>query len=264
MIVCKKTIIISFCKFFYRQIPNRNHKSIFSALSLPCVPRIYKTGTVCVCNTTYCDTLEFDRPRDHVLIISTSAGGLRFKETQVNIGEKRSEILDNDQQHTEFSFFNLFNPIVKIEINRSTTYQKIVGFGNAFTGAVSHLLKNAPALNENIFQSYYSRDHGNGFNMMRLPIGGCDFDLEPWAYNEEPKNDIALSNFTSLDPRDMQRNDQLHQLMEITRNFDIKFVGSAWSPPKWMKTNNEWTGIYWSSKRSLINFKNMFLQAFLH
>lgn len=186
--------------------------------------------------------MEFEAPSDQVLIISTSAGGLRYTENQVNFNGKRTEILDDDQQNTKYSFFNLFNPVVTIRLNRNKTHQKIVGFGNAFTGAVSHLLKNAPDLSENIFQSYYSKDYGNGFNMMRLPIGGCDFDLEPWAYNEEPKNDVMLSNFTSLDPRDLQRNDQLHQLMEITRNFDIKFVGSAWSPPKWMKTNNEWTG----------------------
>lgn len=202
------------------------------------MPRIYKTGTVCVCNATYCDTLEFEEPSDQVLIISTSADGLRYKETQVKFGNNRTEISNDGQPR----FSSFLNPVVKIKIKRSKTHQKIVGFGNAFTGAVSHLLKNAPELNENIFQSYYSKDHGNGFTMIRLPIGGCDFDLEPWAYNEEPENDVSLSNFTVLDLRDVQRNKQLHQLMKITRNFDIKFVGSAWSPPKWMKTNNEWTG----------------------
>lgn len=40
--------------------------------------------------------------------------------------------------------------------------------------------------------------------MMRMPIGGCDFDLEPWAYNELPVNDLTLSNFTQLDPRDIE------------------------------------------------------------
>lgn len=43
--------------------------------------------------------------------------------------------------------------------------------------------------------------------MMRIPIGGCDFDLAPWAYNEEPTNDAALSNFTALDARDLERVD---------------------------------------------------------
>lgn len=141
------------------------------------------------------------------------------------------------------------------------TYQKIVGFGNALTGersficnlfrllkiktpigAVSHNLKLVPNLQDHIFNSYYSNDIGIGFNMIRMSIGGCDFDLEPWAYNEWPRNDKTLSNFTKLDRRDEQIVEQLKQLMEVSKNRDIKLVGSAWSSPRWMKTNNDWTG----------------------
>lgn len=79
-------------------------------------------------------------------------------------------------------------------------------------------------------------------NIIRTPIGGCDFDLSPWAYNEFPENDASLSNFTQLDPRDVEKVVLLKKLMTDSNNFDIKFLGSAWSPPKWMKTNNDWTG----------------------
>lgn len=41
--------------------------------------------------------------------------------------------------------------------------------------------------------------------MMRIPIGGCDFDLSPWAYNEKPINDVNLSNFVQLDQRDLDK-----------------------------------------------------------
>lgn len=78
--------------------------------------------------------------------------------------------------------------------------------------------------------------------MLRLTIGGSDFDFEPWAYNEFPENDASLSNFTKLDPRDARKVEQIKQLMEISNNKNIKFYGTAWSPPKWMKTNNAWTG----------------------
>lgn len=40
---------------------------------------------------------------------------------------------------------------------------------------------------------------------MRVTIGGCDFDLSPWAYNEEPQNDLTLSGFTKLDQRDLDK-----------------------------------------------------------
>lgn len=41
--------------------------------------------------------------------------------------------------------------------------------------------------------------------MMRIPIGGSDFDLAPWAYNEQPTHDLNLSNFAQLDDRDLKR-----------------------------------------------------------
>lgn len=53
--------------------------------------------------------------------------------------------------------------------------------------------------------SYYAPAKGIGYNMMRIPIGGCDFDLAPWAYNEQPINDAKLSNFVELDQRDVNR-----------------------------------------------------------
>lgn len=143
---------------------------------------------------------------------------------------------------TNAQFEKFFNSKNEIFVNRSLTFQKIVGFGNSFTGAVSHNLNQAPSLKENIFKSYYSKDFGNAFNMIRTPIGGCDFDLAPWAYNEWPENDLKLSNFTELDLRDVEKVERLKELMAVSNNFDIKFIGAAWSSPKWMKTNNEWTG----------------------
>lgn len=52
--------------------------------------------------------------------------------------------------------------------------------------------------------SYYG-EQGINYNMMRIPIGGCDFDLAPWAYNELPSNDVNLTNFSQLDQRDLDR-----------------------------------------------------------
>lgn len=38
----------------------------------PCVLRTFDDGYVCVCNTTYCDTLNDDRSNGEVLIVSSS------------------------------------------------------------------------------------------------------------------------------------------------------------------------------------------------
>lgn len=132
-----------------------------------------------------------------------------------------------------------------IVIDRTKTYQKIIGFGNALTGSASFNLNQLPeSLQQSIYKSYFSEKIGIGFIMLRIPIGGCDFDLQPWAYNELPIDDKKLSNFTQLDLRDLEKVKQIKEMMKISENNEIKLMGVAWSPPKWMKQNNAWNG--WS------------------
>lgn len=75
-----------------------------------------------------------------------------------------------------------------------------------------------------------------------MSIGGSDFDLEPWAYNEWPRNDLKLTNFTELDARDLQKIKQLKRLKIVAQMEDLKIMGAAWSAPPWMKSNDRWTG----------------------
>lgn len=131
-----------------------------------------------------------------------------------------------------------------IEIDPDKRYQKIVGFGGALTGAVTYNADQlSPNLQRSLFESYFSDRTGIGYNLVRIPIGGCDFDLAPWGYNELPKNDAGLSNFTKLDPRDERMVDNLKIIQEIAGGADkIKIKAAAWSPPPWFKSNNDWTG----------------------
>ena len=51
-----------------------------------------QTGLVCVCNSTYCDTLEFELPKNdgEVLMVSSSSSGLR---NELNTGKFMSSHL---------------------------------------------------------------------------------------------------------------------------------------------------------------------------
>lgn len=195
-----------------------------------------------------------------VLILSTSKTGLRYHQTTggfnnekitipngpYHYGSNHASNLDLLMQMVEIpkNFDEPNDNVVNVSINQTATYQTIIGFGGAFTGAVSYNLKQLSSieLQSQVYQSYYSKATGNGFSMMRIPIGGCDFDVEPWAYNEYPKHDPELTGFTKLDRRDLERIEQINELRKVTGNEDIKFFGAAWSPPRWMKTNNDWTG----------------------
>lgn len=233
-------------------------------IATPCQLRAYKTGLVCVCNSTNCDTLEFNLPENdgEVLILSTSKSGLRYFESRTNFNVRKITIPNgpyhygqpkkNSDIEMAMAVLNLptfgnddpIDSVVNVSINRTAQFQKIIGFGGAFTGAVSFNLKKleTPELRHHVYRSFYSKEVGIGYSLMRLSIGGCDFDLEPWAYNEYPEHDPLLTGFTKLDKRDLEKIEQIGDLKKATGNFDIKLFGAAWSPPRWMKTNGDWTG----------------------
>jgi glucosylceramidase len=200
--------------------------------SKPCAARSVPGGLICVCNSTYCDTLEYSPPTKigDVLIFSTSKNGLRFYQTD-------TKFLTN---YTLDDFKYKGN---KITVDRSKSYQKIIGFGSHITGTVQANLKRmSPELRNQLYMSFYSKTLGNAYTMLRTSIGGSDNDLEPWTYAEYPEYDANLTTFTKLDPRDELKISQINELVKITGNNDIKLIGATWSPPRWMKTNKEWTG----------------------
>lgn len=128
---------------------------------------------------------------------------------------------------------------VYLEIDQFSKFQKIRGFGGGYTGSVTHLVdKLSPNMQKCFYNSYFSGTIGMGYSYLRIPIGGTDFDLKAWAYNEYPENDANLSNFTKLDERDLLRNKQLKQLAKISMNENVKYLAAAWTPPKWMKALN--------------------------
>lgn len=74
-------------------------------------------------------------------------------------------------------------------------------------------------LKECVYKSNISIDVGMNYSLIRLAMVGCDFDLEPWAYNENPENDAPLSNFTCLHQRDVDRNIQLKGIVEVFKKI---------------------------------------------
>lgn len=150
----------------------------------PCQLRQYATGYVCVCNETYCDTMEVEKPQrfgDFKLISSTKAGkrfdvsngkfkpkSLEPNVIRVKRYTDRSDIEENVNQE-EKSWLTS----ITLTVNQDKQYQRIVGFGGALTGSVSHLLDLMPeSLRHALYRNYFSPDEGIGYTMMRIPIGG--------------------------------------------------------------------------------------------
>lgn len=123
-----------------------------------------------------------------------------------------------------------------LELNRNKKYQKILGFGGAFTEAASYTLSQISPKNRlEVINAYFHPENGLGYTIGRVHIHSCDFALENYTYVD--KNDISLESFDIS--RDHKWVIPLIKDAEQVANEKIKLLASPWSPPAWMKSNNE-------------------------
>ncbi|MGE5612899.1 MAG: glycoside hydrolase family 30 protein [Bacillota bacterium] len=116
------------------------------------------------------------------------------------------------------------------------TYQKVIGFGGAFTESASYTFYRMNAdKREEILNKYFDPEEGIGYSIGRVHINSCDFSLGNYTYVKD--------NDTSLDSFDISREEQwtapFIKEAEAVRKGGIKLLASPWSPPGWMKTNGE-------------------------
>lgn len=147
------------------------------------------------------------------------------------------------KQPQTIPFISASNTTSNIDVDTTRRYQGIDGFGYTLTGgsAIHINSMNAPA-RADLLRELFATDGLNiGVSYLRLSIGASDLSDHVFSYNDLPpgETDTAMTKF-SLEP---ERKDLLPVLKEILNiNPDIKILGSPWSPPVWMKTNNDSRG----------------------
>jgi glucosylceramidase len=127
-----------------------------------------------------------------------------------------------------------------IEVDTTQRFQTIDGFGYSLTGGSANLLHEkltTAERNELLSELFSSNDPGIGVSYLRISIGASDLDEHVFSYNDLPagETDIALTKF-SLAEDEKYLIPVLKEIIAI--NPDIKIMGSPWSAPAWMKTNN--------------------------
>ncbi|KAM3959508.1 lysosomal acid glucosylceramidase-like [Aphomia sociella] len=195
----------------------------------PCAARKIKgQSVVCVCNATYCDKMVRRVPTAGTYVAYTSSeAGARFRKTTGLLRTFNAVPLNPDE-----------GKLTTLTINVKKKFQRIQGFGAAVTDAAAMNWKNLTdrRLQENLIKSYFS-SVGIGYNMVRVPIGGCDFSTHPYAYNEEPENDVKLTNF-NLTSEDYDYKIPMLKAIMDEAPTPVQVLGTTWSPPVWMKTNH--------------------------
>ncbi|TMW62443.1 hypothetical protein Poli38472_005061 [Pythium oligandrum] len=177
---------------------------------------------VCVCTEDDCDSVSNDYlslKKGEVGVFSTSKGGDRLTYT--------ARAVDSKAVAADFI------------LDTATTYQKIIGFGGAFTDAAAiNVYKLTPALQQAALDAYYS-ENGIEYTLGRIPISSTDFSESVYSYNPVV-DDFEMENFSI----DVDRAPNSHKLELIKRvlemsSRDLTLFASSWSPPLWMTKENK-------------------------
>jgi glucosylceramidase len=130
-----------------------------------------------------------------------------------------------------------------IEIDDQKTFQTIDGFGFALTGgSAQHLAHMDATKRAALLKELFAADGKNiGISYLRISIGSSDLNDHVFSYDDLPagETDPTLAKF-SLAPDRAELIPILKEILAI--NPQILILGSPWSPPACMKTNNDAKG----------------------
>lgn len=201
---------------------------VTASMAAPCVPRKFdQDSVVCVCNETYCDTIDVNDPEPgpgnpipYWYGYVTSRDGQRMKAIS------GSWMLDTPNKY----IYRLGN----------VTKQAIMGFGGAVTDAatltIDRLSKGARM---NLIKSYFGSG-GIEYTFGRIPMASSDFSTRVYSYDDHD-GDLSLQYF-SLADEDLKHKIPFIKDAVAMSSRNVSLIGSPWSSPAWMKTNNNMTG----------------------
>jgi glucosylceramidase len=147
------------------------------------------------------------------------------------------------KQTSTISFNASANSNNIIEVDTSTSFQTMVGFGYTLTGGSAVLINQLNAsVKASLLNELFGKETNSiGISYLRISIGASDLDSVVFSYNDlgPGEIDINLEKF-SLAPDRANLIPLLKEILAI--NPSIKILGSPWSPPTWMKDNNNSKG----------------------
>ncbi|HEU0111523.1 MAG TPA: glycoside hydrolase family 30 protein [Flavisolibacter sp.] len=123
-----------------------------------------------------------------------------------------------------------------IFVDPSKTYQTFLGIGGALTDASAETFAKLPKDKQDEFlKAYYNPQSGIGYTLARTNIHSCDFSSGSYTYVNN--NDEDLKSF-NVD-HDKQFRIPFIKAATAAAGGKLTLYASPWSPPAWMKDNND-------------------------
>jgi glucosylceramidase len=120
-------------------------------------------------------------------------------------------------------------------VDPAKTFQTVLGIGGALTDASAEVFAKLPAPKQREFlNAYFDRNSGIGYTLARTNIHSCDFSSGSYTYVDE--GDKELKSF-SINHDKQFRIPLIKQAIATAGKLTI--FASPWSPPAFMKSNND-------------------------
>lgn len=147
------------------------------------------------------------------------------------------------KQKTVLNFSGSSNNNPSVVVDTTQTYQQMDGFGFALTGGSAYLINQLPSNQKaDLLKELFTNDSTFiGISYLRISIGASDLDAQVFSYDDMSgtATDSLLQHF-SIQPDKANLIPVLQSIVAL--NPKIKILGSPWSAPAWMKTNNDSRG----------------------
>ena len=142
-------------------------------------------------------------------------------------------------QTGKLTFKHMGQPLetqICVFVDPAKKFQTIVGVGGALTDASAETFAKLPqAKQQEILTAYFDPNKGIGYTLARTNIHSCDFSSDSYTYVTE--GDKELRSFSVN--HDKQFRIPFIKRALATAGGKISIFGSPWSPPAFMKSNND-------------------------
>ena len=138
----------------------------------------------------------------------------------------------------ELTWTAMPQPSEKVDVvfvDPTKTFQSILGIGGALTDASAETFYKLPADKQReILQAYFDPDQGIGYTLGRTNIHSCDFSSDMYTYVADGDKDLTSFNIE----HDRKYRIPFIKQVLATAGKNFTLFASPWSPPAWMKDNN--------------------------
>ena len=141
------------------------------------------------------------------------------------------------------------SPKYILEVDSTSTFQTIEGFGGAFTEAAALNFASLKEENQQVVLDAYfgapfgDESAGHGYQLGRIPINSCDFSPSQFSYDNVTGDGPNLPHFDHTVAHDaklvipfvLKAQERAARAATTQTNDSLRLFGSPWSPPAWMK-----------------------------